>query len=106
MVCVRRAGGGPGHQIEAMLQAVPEDRGQVELHNVRQNQCTLMHRILWAKKLIRTMVQLVLHVEISANISRRSSALVRSQHASELARALSVLLVCRLSCGQKLCMLA
>lgn len=75
-VCMRRSGGGAGQVIEAVMQAVPEEGGQIELHNVRHNQCILMHRMLWAKKLVQTTVFYLLHADIPANMSRRPSVLV------------------------------
>jgi hypothetical protein len=63
--------------IEATVQARPEEGGQIELHMVRHKECSVMHRILWAKKLIDTMILYINSgEEHELAISRRPSMLV------------------------------
>ncbi len=59
------------------MQAAPEEGGQIELHLIRHSECNLMHRILWAKKLIDTMIMYIGTGEHEHSLSRRPSMLVR-----------------------------
>ncbi len=76
--CVCRFTGPVLNGIEATVQATPEEGGQIELHMVSDNACNLMHRILWAKKLIDTMILYIGSCEHELVMARRPSVLVCS----------------------------